>query len=399
MSESKMITAGYISMDITPAFPMEYYQGRTLEEVIRPGKLREVGRADASPGGCVSNTGLAMFVLGADVSLVAKVGDDAFGHMIAGNYRNRGASPEFIVSKDDETSYTIVISVPGSDRCFLVDPGANDHFYPEDLDMEKVAARQYFHFGYPALMRSIYQDGGVRLAGMYRSMQETGLITSLDMAMPDAGSDSGKADWEGLLKKTLPYVDFFVPSIEELGFMLDRERYEYWQRKTKETGKDICMTLSLKDDVRPLARKALDMGCGSILLKCGAAGMYFLSSPEDHMLSIAERMRAHARECNPEQADAAEGVYTGIGWGDRDLFQDSFKPDRILSGTGAGDTAIAGFLYGISHGMDPETCLKIAAGCGSMCITQYDSLSGLLPIPELMKRIESGWELQHFIQE
>ena len=34
-----------------------------------------------------------------------------------------------------------------------------------------------------------------------------------------------------------------------------------------------------------------------------------------------------------------------------------------------------------------------------MCITQYDSLSGLLPIPELMKRIESGWELQHFIQE
>ena len=159
------------------------------------------------------------------------------------------------------------------------------------------------------------------------------------------------------------------------------------------------MTLSLKDDVRPLARKALDMGCGSILLKCGAAGMYFLSSPEDHMLSIAERMRAHARECNPEQADAAEGVYTGIGWGDRDLFQDSFKPDRILSGTGAGDTAIAGFLYGISHGMDPETCLKIAAGCGSMCITQYDSLSGLLPIPELMKRIESGWELQHFIQE
>ena len=55
MSESKMITAGYISMDITPAFPMEYYQGRTLEEVIRPGKLREVGRADASPGGCVSN--------------------------------------------------------------------------------------------------------------------------------------------------------------------------------------------------------------------------------------------------------------------------------------------------------------------------------------------------------
>ena len=158
------------------------------------------------------------------------------------------------------------------------------------------------------------------------------------------------------------------------------------------------MTLSLQEDVRPLAQKALDMGCGSVLLKCGAAGMYFLSSSEAHMVSIAERFRAHAAECNPLQTDAKEGIYTGIGWGDKAIFQHSYKPDRILSGTGAGDTAIAGFLYGISHGMDPETCLKIAAGCGSMCITQYDTLSGLLPIPELLERIGSGWELQHFIR-
>ena len=82
MAESRIITAGYISIDVTPAFPAEHYQGRTLEDVIRPGKLREVGRAETSPGGCVSNTGLALHVLGAEVSLVAKVGDDSFGRMI-----------------------------------------------------------------------------------------------------------------------------------------------------------------------------------------------------------------------------------------------------------------------------------------------------------------------------
>ena len=148
-----------------------------------------------------------------------------------------------------------------------------------------------------------------------------------------------------------------------------------------------------------MARKALEMGCGSVLLKCGAAGMYFLSSSEEHMVSIGDRFREHARKCRPELAEAKDGVYTGIGWGDRDFFQDSYRPDRILSGTGAGDTAIAGFLYALSHGMDPQTCLKVAAGCGSMCITQYDTLSGLLPIPELMERINSGWELQHFIKD
>ena len=398
MSESKMITAGYVSIDITPAFPEDDYRGRTLQDVVRPGKLRAVGSCAMTLGGCVSNTGLALHVLGADVSLVAKIGDDAYGKMIQDAYHLQGAETDFIVSEDVETSYTIVISVPGNDRCFLVDAGANDHFYPEDLDMEKIAKGQYFHFGYPGLMKSFYEDGGVRLTGMLRSIQEAGLITSLDTAQPDAASESGRADWEGLLRMSLPYVDFFVPSIEELGFMLDRERYDYWQKKAIETGEDICMTLSLEKDVRPLAEKTLSLGCGSVLLKCGAAGMYFLSSSEEWMVSIGERFRKHAAGCNPVQADAAEGVFTGIGWGNKAIFQSSYKPDRILSGTGAGDTAIAGFLYGISHGLDPETCLKIAAGCGSMCITQYDTLSGLLPVPELLERISSGWEQQNFIQ-
>ena len=148
------------------------------------------------------------------------------------------------------------------------------------------------------------------------------------------------------------------------------------------------MTLSLGEDVHPLAKKALDLGCGSVLLKCGAAGMYFLSSSEAHMEQIGERLK--------KKHEGA--AFTGKGWGDLAVFQDSFRPDRVLSGTGAGDTAIAGFLYGVSTGMDPDLCLKIAAGCGSMCVTTYDTLSGLLPVDRLIGRIRSGWETQHFIR-
>ena len=386
MSDCKMIVAGYISLDITPAFP-ESYRGRTMGDIVRPGKLRSVGPAEVSPGGCVSNTGLALHQLGADVALVTKVGDDEFGRLLQDTYRRKGADAEFIVSKDVDTSYTIVIAPPGNDRCFLVDTGANNHFYPEDLDYEKAAKAQYFHFGYPALMKSFFSDGGRRLARMMRQMQERGLVTSLDTAQPDPGSEAGRVDWESLLAEALPYVDFFVPSIEELGFMLDRSRYEQWQKRADETGEDICMTLSLKEDVHPLAQKALDLGCGAVLLKCGAAGMYFLSSSEAHMEQIGDRL-------NKKEGAA----FTGRGWGDLAFFQESFRPDRILSGTGAGDTAIAGFLYGLSSGMEPELCLKIAAGCGSMCITTYDTLSGLLPVDKLIERIRSGWETQHFIR-
>ena len=373
MTGSKMIAAGYVCVDITPQFP-ESCRGRRMEDILRPGKLRKIGQASISTGGSVANTGLALHALGADVSLVAKIGDDAFGKIIQEIFRRHGAEPDFIISKDVDTSYTIVLAVPGNDRCFLVDAGANDAFYPEDLPYDEIARAQYFHFGYPSLMRSFYEDAGCRLASMLERVRKLGLVTSLDMALPDAASGAGGIDWEQLCRRALPFVDFFVPSIEELGYMLDRERYEFWQKRAEETGGDICMALSLEADVKPLAKRALELGCRSILLKCGAAGLYFRSSDEAGLLKI------------------------GKGWGNLDLFQKSFRPDRILSGTGAGDTAIAGFLYGVSHGMDPETCLKIAAGCGSMCITQYDSLSGLLPVPKLLERIDAGWETQDFIR-
>ena len=51
-------------------------------ELLSPGKLLEVGAADVHTGGSVANTGLAMKKLGADVSLMGKVGKDAFGNMI-----------------------------------------------------------------------------------------------------------------------------------------------------------------------------------------------------------------------------------------------------------------------------------------------------------------------------
>ena len=118
---------------------------------------------------------------------------------------------------------------------------------------------------------------------------------------------------------------------------------------------------------------------------------------EARMVALGERRRAHALTLGENGNTSEEEAFTGIGWGGIDRFQESFKPDIIRSGTGAGDTAIAGFLYGLSHGCDPVTCMELAAGCGSMCITQYDTLSGLIPIPQLLERIRGGWELQHFI--
>ena len=347
----KIIVAGHICLDITPVFA----SGKTqpLASVLTPGKLVQMKDVNISTGGAVANTGLALKVLGADAELMGKVGDDEFGRIVLGRLRDYGAEGGMLVSKDSSTSYSVVIAPPGTDRIFLHNPGANDTFRAKDLDFEKIAQADFFHFGYPPIMRHMYENEGEELAGIFRRVKEAGLTTSLDMAAVDPDSDAGKADWGKILEKVLPYVDYFVPSAEELCFMADRPRYEEWM--TRAAGGDVTSVISVEEDIRPLAKRVLDMGASSLLIKCGAPGMYFTD-------------------------------------GKKEIFESSYTPERVLSGTGAGDTSIAAFLKARMEGRSIEESLHLAAATGASCVEAYDALGGLRSFEELERRINEGWE-------
>lgn len=124
------------------------------------------------------------------------------------------------VSEGESTSYSVILAVPGIDRIFLHNPGANDSFCADDISDELLKDAALFHFGYPPLMRSMYQNDGQELVKLLQKVKRAGTAVSLDMAAVDPGSEPGKADWKTILEKTLPFVDFFVPSAEELCYML-----------------------------------------------------------------------------------------------------------------------------------------------------------------------------------
>ena len=69
-------------------------------------------------------------------------------------------------------------------------------------------------------MKKMYINDGQHLAGLMKRVKEKDVATSLDMAAVDPESPAGRADWEKILAGVLPYVDFFVPSFEELCYML-----------------------------------------------------------------------------------------------------------------------------------------------------------------------------------
>ena len=53
-----------------------------------------------------------------------------------------------ILADQEKTSYSVVLAIPGIDRIFLHDPGANVNFSGSDLDFEAIKEADLFHFGY-----------------------------------------------------------------------------------------------------------------------------------------------------------------------------------------------------------------------------------------------------------
>ena len=178
MTTPKFISAGYVSLDITPTFPNNKCSSKDL---FRPGALAEIQRATIAVGGSVSNTGLALHKFGADTTLIAKIGHDDFGTMIVERYKKVGVNPQFVVSEQDETGYTIAIAPPGHDRTFLADPGANNTMVASDIPDATLQNASFFHFGYPTLMKRFYQNNGRETIALYRRAKKYGLVTSLDL--------------------------------------------------------------------------------------------------------------------------------------------------------------------------------------------------------------------------
>ena len=363
----RAMVAGHICLDITPLFNAD--NKGSFGDIFSPGRLINVGQAVLSTGGAVANTGLAMAKLGADVLLNGKIGDDEIGEIIKKLVGRHRADSLRTVS-GQASSYSVVLAPPGVDRIFLHNPGTNDTFTAEDIDYEALKSCRLFHFGYPTLMKKFYENQGDELVKMFQRAKHTGVITSLDMSLPDPQSESGRVDWRTILGRVLPYVDIFLPSVEEIAFMLDRELFE--QRKTEAGPADPVLFYHASDCSR-LSEELLTMGSAVVAIKNGIRG-YYLKTADAKRLSILGQVQAIDLE----------------SWAQRELWAGSYKADTFGSATGAGDATIAGFLTAFLKGLDPVDSLKAANTLGWQNIRKMDALSGVEDWPSTLKMVKDN---------
>ena len=359
MSKKKYDVAvcGYLGLDLTPGF---YETSGQLNpaNVFKPGSLTEVDNLSISLGGVVANTGLALKKYNQQVLLIGLIGNDLLGEIALKILRKSGLSEGIKTTNISGTAYGIVLSPPGLDRIFFESPGCNRYFTSSDINYEAVAGSRLFHFGYPPLMKGFYDNNGDELVKMFSRVKALDVITSLDMTLPDTESESGNVDWKGILTRVLPYVDVFVPSLEEIVYMMKPDLYS--QITGNITDGDMVDSIP-EDSIHSIGKELINLGVRIVVIKSGKLGAYLFTDDVRSLNDVPGMTLSEDR------------------WNHCIIRAHAFRidPARVKNASGAGDAAAAGFLTAMLKANDPETALNYAMCSGRNNLYGMQATDGL----------------------
>ncbi|WP_077616727.1 ribokinase [Caenibacillus caldisaponilyticus] len=132
MMKTKITVVGSVNMDL-------------VTEAEVPPKLGETilgSRFSLLSGGKGANQAVAAARLGADVALVACVGEDVFGERALANLRSEGVRTEAVRIVSGETTGTAAITVTNGENSIIVVPGANARLSDADILRAEAVLRE-----------------------------------------------------------------------------------------------------------------------------------------------------------------------------------------------------------------------------------------------------------------
>jgi sugar/nucleoside kinase (ribokinase family) len=363
--EAEAVVAGYVCLHLFPAIPEQ-------AKPFAPGQFIEVGGMDMTAAGAVPFTGLALHKLGVTTRLMGKVGNDLFGQALLHRLEEQAhdVTSNMIIAPEDSSSYAIILRSAKGEQTTFYASGCNDTFNADDIYYTLLEKAGLFHFGYPPLMARMYQEQGSELVELFRRAKERGVTTSLDLSLPDVTNIEHRADWQAILSETLPYVDVFLPSIDELLQILRRPLFE---KLSSRSGNTPLVDLVAPEVISELGQALIDMGAKIVGIKVGHRGLY-LRTPSIEKLE-------HFGRFQPSKVSM---------WANRELWAPCFAT-QVVDTVGSGDATVAGFLFGLIRGMSPTATLSAACAVGACSVEDVGALAGIQSWPTILERIAAGW--------
>jgi ribokinase len=232
-TKPKVTVVGSFNMDLLIRTPRMPVKGETILG----------GPFITGPGGKGANQAVAAARLDADVTMVVKLGQDAFGDQAAANLAKEGIRPDFVLR--DGASHTGVAFIVVDDKgenMIVVALGTNDLLTPADIDAARAAIA----------------DADVVLFQL-ESPLET--VTYATRVAHEAGTTVvlNPAPGQALTPELLSLVNVLTPNQTELMLLV---------------GQDLSgfKTLTDLEETESAARELLDRGVGAVVVTLGADG-------------------------------------------------------------------------------------------------------------------------------
>jgi sugar/nucleoside kinase (ribokinase family) len=267
--------------------------------------------------GTAAGTSVDLAKLGVSVLAMGAIGEDAAGNFIVDTMNRYGIDTSGLRRKPGvQTSATMLPIRPNGERPALHVLGANAELTLEDIDWNAIAAAKHLHFGGTYLMPKL---DGEPTAQILKFAREHGVTTTLDLIAID------RPDLLEVIEPALPWVDYFMPGLEE------------------------ARMISGLQDREAVIRFFLDRGAKHTVFKMGEEGSSVAWYDEDGAL--------------------------------REIRLPAFET-TIVDSTGCGDSYCAGFIVGLLNGWDLEECARLGSACGALVITGLGSDAGIVDLDQ-----------------
>ena len=291
---------------------------------VLPGKglLDLVDSIQLFNGGNAMTSAVNASKLGLSAAVAGKIGSDAFGDFIKGVLLSNNVNCDGLVTDDEvQTSASVVISDSDGERTFLHCIGANGTFSIEDIRRDVIERAKAVFVTGSFLMDTF---DGEQTMEFLRRCKDMKKITALDVCWDSKGR------WSELLFPVLPYVDIFMPSVDE------------------------ARELAKCSDVEKMSDRFIQYGAKTVLIKLGKDGCYLRENSETSGYIIP-----------------------------------ACKNITPVDTTGAGDSFCSGFLTAYLKGMNLCDCARFANSAGALSVTAQGATTGITgynDVERLMKK-------------
>ncbi|MGD9100168.1 MAG: PfkB family carbohydrate kinase [Anaerolineae bacterium] len=187
-------------------------------------ELAQVTAFRPKPGGAPANVAVAVTRLGRESAFIGKVGDDAFGHHLAGVLQGEGVNVQGMRYDAEARTGMAFIAMPdvnSYDILFYRNPGADMRLRADELDRELLQETRALHFGSLSLIQE--PSRGATLEAL-KIARQAGALISFDVNYrPDLW---GRAEARERVMATLPHVNLLKVNETELALLTGSEEME-----------------------------------------------------------------------------------------------------------------------------------------------------------------------------